>query len=97
MHKKYKKDDFAAFSCALDDPERKGIQEKLLKFLKEKKAAFPNFLLNETDEVWQDKLKILGPPAVFVFDREGKPAKKFTENFTYEDVEKLVAELIKKK
>jgi hypothetical protein len=96
MHKRYAKDGFVALSCALDDPERKGIQEKLLKFLKEKKATFPNFLLNESDEFWQEKLKILGPPAVFVFDREGKPAKKFTENFTYEDVEKLVKELMKK-
>ena len=98
MHNKYKNEGLVAFSCALDNTERKGIQEKLLKFLKEKKATFPNFLLNETDEeVWQGKLKIDGPPAVFVFDPEGKPAKKFTENFTYEDVEKVVSDLIKKK
>jgi hypothetical protein len=96
MHNKYAKDRFAAFSCALDDPETKGIQEKLLKFLKEKKATFSNFLLNETDETWQEKLKLDGPPAVFVFDREGKPAKKFTAKFTYEDVEKVVADLMKK-
>jgi hypothetical protein len=97
MHNKYAKDGLAAFSCALDDPKGKDIKDKLLKFLKEKKATFPNFLLDETAEDWQEKQKIDGPPAVFVFDREGKPAKKFTENFTYADVEKLVAELMKKK
>jgi len=100
MHNKYKKDGLVAFSCALDDPEKKGIQEKLLKFLKEKKATFGNFLLNETDVDWQKNLKIDGPPAVFIFDRDGKPAKKFdagTESFTYADVEKVVAELMKKK
>ena len=47
MHKKYKKDEFTAISVALDEPERKGIREKLLKFLKEKNATFPNFQLNE--------------------------------------------------
>jgi hypothetical protein len=97
MHKKYKKEDFTAISVALDDPERKGIREKLLKFLKEKNAVFANFQLNETEEVWQEKLKIDGPPAVFVFDRDGKSAKKFNEKFTYEDVEKVVTELMKKK
>ena len=97
MHEKLAKDGLAAFSCALDDPKGKNIQEKLLKFLKEKKATFPNFLLNETADDWQEKLKIDGPPAVFVFDRDGKPTKKFTENFTYADVEKVVAELMKKR
>ena len=97
MHEKYAKDGLVAFSCALDDPKGKNIKEKLLKFLEEKKATLQNFLLDETADDWQEKLKIDGPPAVFVFDREGKPAKKFTENFTYEDVEKVVAELMKKK
>ena len=100
MHNKYAKDGLAAFSCALDDPKGKDIKNKLLKFLKEKKATFPNFLLDETAQEWMEKLEIEGPPVVFVFDREGKPAKKFnsaTENFTYADVEKVVAEQIKKK
>ena len=99
MHKKYAKDGLAAFSCALDDPNAKDIKAKLLKFLKEKKATLTNLWLQESAEVWQDKLAIEGLPAVFVFDRDGKPAKKFTadDNFTYADVEELVAELLKKK
>jgi hypothetical protein len=97
MHKKYAKDGLTAFSCALDDPNGKNIKDKLLKFLEGKKATFTNLLLNEDSDDWQEKLKIDGPPAVFVFDREGKPAKKFTADFTYADVEKLVAELLKKK
>src|SRR5262245_42486581 len=97
MHTKYAKDGLVAFSGALDDPSNKKTGEKLLKFLEEKKATFTNLWLNEEPEAWQEKLKIDGPPAVFVFDRDGKPAKKFTENFTYADVEKLVEELMKKK
>jgi hypothetical protein len=97
MHDKYSKDGLAAISCALDDPTNKKTREKLLKFLEEKKADFTNLWLNEKSEDWQEQLKIDGPPAVFVFDRDGKPAKKFTEDFTYADVEKVVAELMKKK
>ena len=97
MHDKYAKTGLAAISCALDDPTNKKTREKLLKFLEEKKADFTNLWLNEKSEDWQEQLKIDGPPAVFVFDRDGKPAKKFTENFTYEEVEKVVSELMKKK
>ena len=44
--------------------------------------------------------KISGPPAVFVFDREGKRAAKFVsedgkEPFTYEEVEALVRKLLR--
>jgi hypothetical protein len=96
MHSKYAKDGLVAMSCALDDPSNKKTGEKLLKFLEEKKATFTNLWLIEQPEDWQEKLKIDGPPAVFVFGRDGKPVKKFTENFTYADVEKVVAELMKK-
>jgi len=97
MHNKYKKDGFAAISVALDDVKAKNIKERLLKFLKEKKATFTNVQLNEEPEVWMEKLKIDGPPTVFVFNRDGKSAKKFEGGFTYADVEKLVDELMKKK
>jgi hypothetical protein len=97
MHNKYAKDGLAAISCALDDPTNKKTREKLMKFLEEKKATFTNLWLDEDSEVWQEKLKLDGPPAVFVFDREGKPVKKFMDDFTYADVEKVVAELMKKK
>lgn len=97
MHNKYAKDGLAAISCALDDPNSKKTRDKLIKFLEEKKATFTNLWLNEDSDVWQEKLKLDGPPAVFVFDREGKPVKKFMDDFTYKDVEKVVAELMKKK
>lgn len=97
MHKKYAQDGFAAVSVALDDPAKKDVKEKVLRFLKEKNAAFTNLILDEKDEIWQKKLDIEGPPCVFVFDREGKIAKKFVNAGESEEVEKLVVELLKKK
>jgi hypothetical protein len=37
-----------------------------------------------------------GPPAVFVYDRRGELKKGFKGVFTYEDIERLVKELLGK-
>lgn len=97
MHTKYARDGVVCVSLSVDElPER----EATLKFLKSKKATFANYLLNEEVGVWQEKLKITGPPAVFVFDRDGKVAARFDTNdsakeFTYADVEQVVKKLLK--
>src|SRR5262245_14031086 len=101
MHRKYAADGLVAISVNLDDPNKKEDKDKAIKFLQEKKATLTNLMLNEKPEVWQDKLKIEGLPAVFVFNREGRREKKFggsaEDTFEYKDVEKLVMELLKKK
>ena len=79
----------------------KDRQAEVVKCLTAQKASFPNFLLDEEPEVWQEKLKMTGPPVVFVYDREGALAKKFANDegdseFTYEDVERMVNKLLAK-
>jgi hypothetical protein len=97
MHKKHGKDGFAAVSVSLDDPNGKDVKKNVCAFLESKKATFTNLILDEKPEVWQEKLDIDGPPAVFVFNQKGERVKKFDDNFKYEEVEKLVEELMKKK
>lgn len=97
MHQKYTKDGFAAVSVALDDPKEKGIREALLKFLESQKATFTNLHLDEKEEVWMEKLKIQSVPAVFVIGRDGKVVKRFTDDVSYAEVEKLTVEHLKKK
>jgi len=94
MHNKYAKHGLAAVSVSLDDPKDKKAQQNVLDFLRKQKATFTNLILDEKSEVWQEKLKIDGPPCVFVFDRAGKP-KKF-ESPDYAEIEKYVLELLKK-
>jgi hypothetical protein len=84
-------------SVSLDATEKR---QEVLKFLTKSEATFANFLLDEKPEVWQQKWKIVGPPAVFVFDRQGKRAAKIdSENpdrpYSCEDVEKLVKDLLR--
>jgi hypothetical protein len=97
MQKKYIKDGLVAVSVSLDDPNEDGVKDKVKKFLVIENATFTNLILDEKMEVWQKKLKIEGPPAIFVFDRDGKIAKKYDSGEGYDEVEKLVAELLKKK
>ena len=71
-----------------------------LDFLKQQGATFPNYLLDEETEFWQNKWDVNGPPAVFVFDRDNRRAAKYDtsdpdKSFTYEDVEKLVQKLLR--
>ena len=96
MHKKYKKDTLVTMSVSLDDAKDKGDRNKALKFLKEQKADFPNYILDEAPEVWQEKLKFDGPPCVFVFNQQGTVEKQFKEEFTYADVERVVKKLVDK-
>jgi hypothetical protein len=90
MHRKYADKGVVAMSVSVDQPEQR---EAALSFLKKQGAAFPNFWLDEETSVWQTKFDLNGPPVVFVYNRAGKVVDKI--NGGYEDVEKLVKELIK--
>ena len=97
MQKKYANDGVVAVSVNLDDPNVEGAKDKARKFLVSQKATFTNLILDEKVEVWQKNLKIEGVPCIFVFDRDGKVAKKFDSGEKYDEVEKFVVDLLKKK
>jgi thiol-disulfide isomerase/thioredoxin len=98
LHKKYGRDGVTCVSVTVDElPQR----EAALKFLKSKGATFANYLLNEEVDFWQKKFSVNGPPAVFVFDRDGKLAGRFDcsdpdKPYDYDDVESLVKKVLKK-
>jgi thiol-disulfide isomerase/thioredoxin len=96
LHKDYAEKGLVCMSVTLDKPEAK---DGALKFLQKQKATFANYLLDESQEFWAERWHIQGPPAVFVFDRQGRRAGKFdSENpdkpLDYDDVKKLVRKLL---
>jgi thiol-disulfide isomerase/thioredoxin len=100
LHKKYAKDGFDAVSVSVDpleEGEEDTVKTKVMRDLQTWKATFTNVLLDEKPEVWQDKLRKPEVPIVFVFNRAGKVAKKYTDNVSYAEIEKLVVELLKEK
>jgi thiol-disulfide isomerase/thioredoxin len=100
MHEKYGDQGLAVVSLSLDDPEDPKAIGEATEFLRSKKAAFTNILLNETQEDAFNKLDISTIPAVFLFDPDGKELKRYTlddpnAQFTYEQVEREVAGFLK--
>jgi hypothetical protein len=97
MHRKYGSQGLVCLSASLDETDH---HAKAVEFLKKVEAEFANFRLDEEQEFWQAKFKIVAPPAVFVFDRQGRRAARFNSEdpdrpFTYADVDKLVQELLR--
>ena len=104
MHEKYAKDGLACLSVSLDDPKEKGKLENTKEFLQARKAFFTNVVLDEDQDFWTAKLRISGPPCIYVFNREGKWMRFYNppgspdpkEGEHYREVEKLVTEWLKK-
>ena len=97
LHQRCGKHKVVCISASVDEVEN---NEEALKFLKATKATFPNYLIDDEAQIWQDHWDFIGPPAVFVVDQKGKLAGRFDHNdpnkkYTYADVEKLVQKLLK--
>lgn len=109
LHKKHGAKDVACISLSCDYVGIKSkppefYRERVMKFLTEQGATFDNVLCSvASDELFQ-KMDLASNPAVYVFGRDGKLVKRFdndsikseSEAFTYEDVTKLVEQLVKK-
>jgi thiol-disulfide isomerase/thioredoxin len=99
LHQKHAKDGLVCMSVSVDDDEAK--QAAALAFLKKVDATFANYCIDEPDSLWQEKWDFKGVPAVFVFDRQGRRAGKFTmddpdHQFTYaKNIVPLVEKLLK--
>ncbi len=91
MHQRHAKDGLVCISVSVDELKN---QEAALKFLKKQQAAFPNYLLEDRAEVWQEHWNIVAIPAVFLY-RDGAKIAQFDyedpdKQFTYDDVEQAV-------
>jgi len=102
MHAKYAAKGLAVVSLSLDEPGKPKKVAEATAFLREKKASFSNYLLDETTDDGFEKLNITAIPAVFLFGPDGKEVKRFTLEdvnnlFTYEQVEAFVKDYLAKK
>ncbi len=99
LHKKHAKDGLVCMSASLDDMED---QELALKFLTEKEAAFPNFLLTAAGKEEEKKLEDRyglegGIPHMAVFGRNGEKVWDSRTKKTEKELDELLeAELSKK-
>jgi thiol-disulfide isomerase/thioredoxin len=102
---RYPREQLACISLSFDYEGIGEPAEKLPRveaFLEKQKANFDNVLASEESDVLYRKFHLLSVPAVFVYDKTGKLRRRFdnqqaqteAEMFTYEDVERLVVELL---
>jgi hypothetical protein len=102
MHRKYAKDGLVAVSVSLDNPSDLAVRKRALTFLQKQEAAFLNVLLDEAPEVYETKLKIDGPPCIYIFNRENRFVLKRDGTgpegkIDYELFEKRIVELLAEK
>jgi hypothetical protein len=103
LHEKYAREGVVVISVSLDDPsEKDGKGDKarprtatVLEFLQQRQAAFTNLILDENQDFWTQKFSFVGPPCLFVFNREGK-WKRFKGDEPHRDAEQLVESYLKK-
>lgn len=111
LHSKYPKDvlcvsfniDYVGIKSRPADTYR----ERVEKFLSKQKAVFPNFLCSKEADAVFAELKLTSIPAVYVFGRDGKLAKRFDDSlledgeeeaFTYkDDINPFVESLVNQK
>lgn len=104
LHKKYSAKKVACVSLSVDFDGAGKPESQLgpvLEFLQKQGATFDNVMAADPDDVYK-QLEIPAPPAVLVYDTQGKLAKMFhvsttKRDFTYDDVGQFVDELLKAK
>jgi thiol-disulfide isomerase/thioredoxin len=98
LHEKYKGEGFTAVGLDIMRSELEK-KDRVLKFLEEKKAAFPNYIFNDTEaaiDAWMERMKAYPTPAMILYDRNGEYVKTLTEA-THEEIEAAVREQLAKK
>jgi hypothetical protein len=106
MQKRYGKDGLVALSVNLDPPGDANARAEAEKFLASQKPPFASYMLNVKPEVSLKKLNVDGVPCIYVFNRDGRIAKKLpvynaerepVEEVDFAVIEKVVQENLKKK
>jgi thiol-disulfide isomerase/thioredoxin len=102
MSQKYGDKGLAVASLSFDDPAETKQVDEARQFLREKKANFTNYLLDEEFGVGFEKFGVNSIPAVFIYGPDGQEVKRFSwddpnNQFTYDEVEKTVVALLEGK
>ena len=69
-------------------------KDRVQDFLTKQNAAFPNFILNDTEaavDAWMERYKTIPTPALVIYNRNGEYVKTLTEA-TAEQIEAAVKE-----
>jgi thiol-disulfide isomerase/thioredoxin len=94
LHGKYATRGLAVISVSVDVPDDADARAAARDFLVGHKATFRNVILSDKAEVWQVKWKVVGPPLLFLFDKQGRLAGRWEGKFEPAVIDKKVADLL---
>lgn len=100
MHEKYANKGLVVLTVSVDPANEKDLVDQAQRFLQQKKIPFRNLLLNESNELWNQKLGFTIPPCYFVFDRHGKWTRfrgEVGDGVDHKELEKTVVRLLDEK
>ena len=105
MHKKFAEKGLVCVSISMDKygDEDEYKQDKVLKFLKDKAATFPNFIISEPKKDEEPLMKLLGDfsaiPYMVIIDRNGRRIWTSDQKpkLNDEELEKFIEEELAKK
>jgi thiol-disulfide isomerase/thioredoxin len=92
LHRKHSKDGLTLITVALDDPADSDATQQVRSFLQMQRADCLNYQLTDSPETWTQKLKINGPPCIFVFDAQGRLQDVYRGAVGAEEIEASVAQ-----
>jgi thiol-disulfide isomerase/thioredoxin len=94
LHEKYGRQGLVVISVSVDPPDDADAREAARTFLTSRHAAFRNVILTDKAEVWQERWKVIGPPLLFLFDRECRLVARWDDKVEMTEVEKRVAAVL---
>jgi thiol-disulfide isomerase/thioredoxin len=97
LKKRLNNPDFVTITVSLDPPTDEVDVAAATKFLTDNKINLTNFLFDEKREVWEEKLKIMAFPCVFVFNRAGQIEHRYNEEPKPAEFDALIEKLLKEK
>ena len=93
LHEKFAKQGLVVISVSVDPPDDPDARSAAQAFLTKQRATFRNVQLSDNAEVWQAKWNVVGPPLLFLFDRDGKLVSRWEGKIDVDEVARRVAEL----
>ncbi len=99
LHQRYKNKNVRFVSLNLDDREDTDSLAAANRFLHKMNATFEHYHVDENLMLTFEQLDLIGIPAVFIYDQQGKIHSRLTgddpnNQFTKEDVEQAILTLL---
>lgn len=97
MHQQLKDKGVVVVSVSVDKLDDETTLDTIKKSLIKNKMTMTNYLLDEPEEKWQEKLGVIGVPVVYVFNKAGKIEAKFIEGKKDKEIDEAVDRALKEK